>query len=102
MLEPTGDNVMLEIITRVDAFADDVKARSGLHIDKQRIVQDEPDRGRVLGIGPAVEDPECKIGDTVVFHTKDIFQGIEWDGKKLVFVKYFELKGRLVKGVDQT
>lgn len=97
MLEPTADNVLLEIVERVEAFADDLKKRSGLLVDTGKVKQDEPDRGRVVAISPDITDPEYKVGDLVLFKTKEIFQGFKWDDKKLVFMKDHEIIATLIE-----
>lgn len=84
-LEPKGKHVLLEIVTRADKLAAETKARSGLLVPTQKVRQGEPNTGVVYAIGPNVPgDRLYHVGDTVVFHTKEIFQGFEFDGKKLV------------------
>lgn len=95
MLEPIGQNVLLEIVTRVDAFADDLHNRSGLLVAKESIKQDEPNQGRVYAISPAIKNPEYKVGDLVVFRTKEIFQGFRFDDKDLVSMKHEEILGKI-------
>lgn len=97
MLEPNGQKVILEIVTRVDAFAGDVKRDSGLLIATGKMVQDEPQRGVVYAVSPEIKGPEIKVGDRVIFHTKEIFQGFAWDDRKLVAVEYDEIKGILTE-----
>ena len=98
MLEPYGENVLLEIIERVDVFADDLKKRTGLLVPKDKIKQDEPNMGIVYAIGDDVKDPPFKVGDKVVFRTKEIFQGFKWDDKKLVSLKYDEVIASIIEG----
>lgn len=98
MLEPVGDSVLLEIVTRVDALKEDVKKRSGLLIDSG-MKQDEPDRGRVVAISKDIADPEYAVGDLVVFHTREIFQGFRWDGKDLVSMKHEEIIAKIIEEV---
>lgn len=98
MLTPTADNVLIEIITRSDQFAAEVKARSGL-ITPDNLKQDEPDRGRVVAIGQDVKDPGYKVGDLVVFHTREIFQGFKFDGKNLVTMRDSEIMAVIEEGV---
>lgn len=96
-LQPIGQNVILEIVTRVDALADQYKKSSGLLIAKDSIKQDEPNQGRVYAISPDIKDPEYQIGDLVVFHTKEIFQGFPWGDKKLVNLQHEEILAKLTE-----
>lgn len=98
MLQPKGKNCLIEIITRADVMAKDVEARSGLLLSTARTPQGQPNTGVVHSIGPDVPiaaASEYKIGDTVVFHTDQIFQGFEWEGKKLVSIDYQGIIARI-------
>lgn len=95
MLEPVGDNVLLEIVTRVDQFAGDLKKRTGLLVAKDSIKQDEPNTGRVYAISKSIKDPEYSVGDLVIFSTKEIFQGFRHEGKDLVSMRHEEIIGKI-------
>lgn len=89
MLEALGNHVILEIIQQSDELKNRLK-KSGLLVQDD-IKQGEPDRGRVYAIGPDVKEPGFKVGDVVVFHTKEVFQGFKHDGKNLVSMNDFEI-----------
>lgn len=91
-LEPKGENVLLEIITRADQFAAAAQKTSGLIVTTTQTKQAEPNMGRVYAIGTEVsKDREYKVGDVVIFHTKEIFQGFKFEGKSLVSVLHDEI-----------
>lgn len=91
-LDPKGKHVLLEIVTRADQLADEVKNRSGLLVTTAKTRQGEPNTGIVYAIGADVPDDRLyHVGDTVVFHSKEIFQGFHFDGKKLVSVEHEEI-----------
>lgn len=91
-MQPTKNNVLLEIVTKADQFAQDVKKRSGLIVTNGKTKEGEPNTGVVFAIGKGIEDPEYKIGDSVIFFKQGIFQGFDHDGKKLVSVTDDEIK----------
>lgn len=95
MLEPIGQNVILEIISRGEEYAAGVKSRSGLIVQADKIKQNEPNQGRVYAVSAAIKDPEYSVGDLVIYSTRDIFQGFEFDGKKLVTMKADEIIAKL-------
>lgn len=87
---PIGQNVILEIITEMDKLAD--RYKSTLIIETtSKTVQGQPNTGRVYVISPDIKDPDYKVGDMVVFHTEEVFQGFKMDGKNLVTVKHNEI-----------
>lgn len=96
MLQAVGKNVILEIVTKVDDYADGVKQRSNLLIDRSKIQQSQPTMGIVYSIGQAVPaDHDYQLNDKVHFQTEDIFQGYDFDGKKLVTVKHEDIRAIL-------
>lgn len=89
-LEAKGNHVLLEIITRGDQLAE--KYKGSLIIQGDKLKQDEPNTGRVYSIGSDVPaDRIYKVGDTVVFHTKEIFQGFPYEDKKLCSMPHEEI-----------
>ncbi len=95
MLEPIGDKVLIEILTRAEAEKAHLEKSTSLLIPELKGVQGEPDRGVVYAISSDIEKPEYSIGDTVVFHSEDIFEGFKHDGKNLVAVHDFEILARI-------
>jgi co-chaperonin GroES (HSP10) len=87
-LEPKGNNVLLEIVSRGEMYAAGVKQRSGILVEGDKLKQAEPNTGIVYAIGLQVPaDRMYKPGDTVIFKTTGIFQGFDFEGKKLVSVE---------------
>lgn len=77
-IEAIGEFVIVELITRLDKFKDEVKERSGLLIADT--AQGTPSFGRVVSIGPDVKKPRMyEEGDTVVFKDQKNFQGFKHD-----------------------
>lgn len=91
-LQPIGQNVIIEIISRAEVLAAKYKKSSGLLIPTENVKQDEPNQGRVHAISASIKDPGYKVGDIVVYGTKEIFQGFEFEGKKLVSMQHSEIK----------
>lgn len=95
-LEPKGNNVLLEIVTRGEMYASGVKQRSGIIVEGDKLKQAEPNTGLVYAIGPQVPAGRMyKLGDTVVFKTTGIFQGFDFDGKKLVRVEADDIVAKI-------
>lgn len=97
MIEPIGQNVILEIISKGEDYAAGVKARSGLILQADKIKQDEPNQGRVYAISSSIENPAYAVGDVVIYSTREIFQGFEFEGKKLVSMKHDEIIAKLME-----
>jgi co-chaperonin GroES (HSP10) len=93
VLEPFADYVELEIVTQLDAEREAAAKRSGILLADR--VQGEPDRGRVLAIGPDAKEPGYKVGDLVVFHTKEVFQGMKDGDKNVIFVRHSEILAKI-------
>lgn len=92
VLQPVGTQVLLEIISRRDDLASNLKRSSGLLIP-EKVREGEPNQGRVYAVGQDVpEDRIYIIGDTVVFSTKEVFQGFEFEGKKLISVEHYDIQ----------
>ena len=91
-MTPVKGNTILEIITMENTHAEHVATRiPGFVYAKGNTLQGEPSQGIVYLIDPNIKDAEYKVGDRVVFHSKEIFQGFEHDGKKLISVKHHEI-----------
>lgn len=97
MIEPVNNNVILEIATKLDKYAEDVKKRSGI-IVSPKIAQGQPNQGVVLAIAKGIKDPEYSVGDIVVFSKGGIFEGFKHDGKDLVSVAHDEIVAKILEG----
>jgi len=89
MLHAVGSKVVLEIVSNLDRFAEDVKKRSGLLVSSKTI-QGQPNTGRVYSVGPDA-NLDLKAGQIVIFNKQNVFEGIRFDDKELVAVDAFEI-----------
>lgn len=98
-LQPIGQTVIIEIVSRADLLADQAKKSSGILIPTEGIKQDEPNQGLVQAISKSIEDPGYKVGDMVIYGTKEVFQGFKFEGKKLISMQHSEIKAIITEEV---
>lgn len=99
-LQAKGEHVLLEIITKADRIAAETQKRSGIFLASEKMIQGEPDMGRVFSIGDKVPAAhQYKIGDVVIYHTKEMFQGFEYEGKRLTSMLHSEIMA-IVSGAE--
>ncbi len=96
MLHAVSNKVVLEIVSKLDAYAEDVKKRSGLLVSP-KVPQGEPNMGKVFSIGPEVEKPGYAVGDTVVFNKAGMFTGFKHEDKDFIIVDSFEVQAKVTE-----
>lgn len=85
-IHPTGNRILLELDESEATFADGLLVVARVP-DRDGYYKMEPQRGRVLAIGPKVEDVE--VGDYLVCNK---YNGTrlpprDWDGRKLLLIR---------------
>lgn len=90
MLKPMPEVVLIEILTNADKLRRDVQQRSGI-ILQDKMIEGQPNQGRVYAIGSAIPEHEYNIGDMVVFKLHAPFEGFEFEGTKLIGVEHSEV-----------
>jgi co-chaperonin GroES (HSP10) len=96
MLKAVNNKVVLEIIKNLDRYAEDVKKRSGLLVSP-KVVQGEPNMGKVYSIGPDVTDPGYEVGDMVVFNKAGMFMGFKHEDKDFIALDAFEIQAKVIE-----
>lgn len=93
---PLPDQILLEIVSNLENYKKDLDSRIPGFVVSDKMVQGQPDRGRVHAIGSDIKESELVVGDLVIFKKEDTFLGFEIDGLKLINVKPGEICGKMV------
>ncbi len=88
-MKPIPGYVLLTPFSERDNFADDLKARTGLHMPTAEF-KGIPNQGIVYAL-PHDYDGELKKGDRVVFNDKAP-QGVNFEGIKVIRIKLTDVQ----------
>lgn len=91
-IEAVGKQVILQILTNAELRAEAVKKKSGILLPTS-VTQGQPVIGKVYRIGQDVESPLYKMGNTVIFRKKELFEGFKFNKLNLINVEHSEIVG---------
>lgn len=98
-LTPINEAVIVELITNAEAFTQEVKERSGIIIPDKKLLQGQPNFGRVYAISEDLkkDELEFEIGDVIIFKDQQMFMGFRFNGKNLANIPVENIVGKVVK-----